>query len=287
VKNPLIAPAVAVVSALFVAAVAVAPAAAELPREGDVRFKVTCQHSHTLADDPIVFPNQPGVSHLHDFNGNETVDASTTTYSQLLAGTTTCNDPEDLAGYWTPQVKVNGQVREPDRMTGYYRRGGKAGLIEPYPDGLKIIAGYDMMGQGHWSGRSGWQCNGANSPSNNTNGCTTNLTMVVEFPDCWDGVNTDWQPNHRDHMTYAIYINGVNVCPEEYPVPVPELTTYTHYGDIPLGAAVTLSSGAVNTVHGDFFNGWVAARQQALITYCLNGIPDGYQKCDSGGASIP
>src|SRR5207245_4854858 len=33
-------------------------------------FNVTCPYSHSLMDDPIVYPGQPCVSHMHDFYGN-------------------------------------------------------------------------------------------------------------------------------------------------------------------------------------------------------------------------
>lgn len=240
-------------------------AAAGTPREGDVRFKVTCQHSHTLADDPIVYPNQPGASHLHDFNGNRLTAAATTTYEQLEAGTTTCNDRADLAGYWTPQVKVNGQVRTPTSMTGYYRCGSKVcTTIQPYPDGLKIVAE---------GGTTGWQCDGRNASQPSPDGCRTNLTARVEFPDCWNGRDLD-STDHRSHMAYAVE----GKCPTGYPVPVPELTTYTHFGDLPAGAVVTLSSVPVG-LHGDFFNGWASDRQAFLVEECLVKK----QRCESGG----
>jgi hypothetical protein len=49
-------------------------------------------------DDPIVFPGQPGASHMHDFFGNETTNAYST-QSSMLAGATNCRIPSDTAGY--------------------------------------------------------------------------------------------------------------------------------------------------------------------------------------------
>ena len=34
------------------------------------QFVLRCKYSHTLMDDPIVFPGRPGASHMHDFFGN-------------------------------------------------------------------------------------------------------------------------------------------------------------------------------------------------------------------------
>lgn len=248
-------------------------------REGDVRFKVTCGYSHSLRDDPIVYPGQPGAAHLHDFTGNRSVNANVDTYTELTAPgvRTTCNDPGDLAGYWTPDATVNGRPEEVDSMTGYYRRGGKIGTIRPYPDGLKIVAE---------SGLTGWQCDGTPVPKPTPDGCTTNVTMRIEFPDCL-AVDPAGKPltdsaDHRSHMAYASGGDGrtvPNVCPSSHPYLVPELQTYVHLGDIPAGATVVLSSGDPNSLHGDFFNGWQTARLSERVATCLNG----YQRCDSGG----
>jgi hypothetical protein len=240
------------------------------PREGDVRFKVTCQFDHSAPDDPIVFPNQPGAAHSHDFFGRRNLTASTDTYEELLAGFTTCNDSGDRAGYWTPSLYIDGVKTNPSRMTAYYRRGEKDGTIAAYPDGLKIVAE---------GGSTGWQCTtstGAGIFSAPTpDGCRHDLTLRIEFPDCWDGVNTD-SPDHRSHMAYSAPAGDHHACPASHPVPVPALTTYSHFGDVPAGATVTLSAGEL---HGDFFNGWVRSRLLERIDTCLNGV----QRCDSGG----
>ena len=53
-------------------------------------FVAFCDFSHRLHEDPIVFPGQPHASHSHDFFGNITADAHSTTES-VLAGGTTCD----------------------------------------------------------------------------------------------------------------------------------------------------------------------------------------------------
>ena len=52
------------------------------------RFITRCNYTHTLLDDPIVKPNQPGASHSHDFFGNVTTNAATTLASLDAGGTT-------------------------------------------------------------------------------------------------------------------------------------------------------------------------------------------------------
>ena len=64
--------------------------AAPAPSTGTqgARFVTRCTYSHTLSDDPIVHPNQPGASHSHDFFGNKTTDAFSTLASLTKGGTT-------------------------------------------------------------------------------------------------------------------------------------------------------------------------------------------------------
>ncbi len=40
------------------------------PSVAEARFHIVCFLDHRLSDDPIVFPNQAGVSHPHDFFAN-------------------------------------------------------------------------------------------------------------------------------------------------------------------------------------------------------------------------
>lgn len=285
---------------LIIAAVTAssAPAQAHHIREGDVRFKVTCEYDHSAADDPIVYPNQPGASHLHDFFGRRAMDASVTTYEELLAGRTTCNDPEDLAGYWAPAVygvealdplavtqsglgPVGlGEAVEPSRISVYFRRGDKHGDIQAYPDGLKMIAGHSHHGdESSPPGTYGWKCGEQPTQPSPPASCRGgHMSMVVEFPDCWDGSNTD-SVDHRRHMAYSVPGAEANVCPTSHPVPVPKLTQYVNYPSIKYGAQITgLSSGGVETVHADFFNGWVRERLLERVQTCLNELA----RCDSG-----
>lgn len=239
----------------------VVPAEAHHIREGDVRFKVTCEFSHSNHDDPIVHPHQPNAAHLHDYTGNRQTDAHTTTYDDLLAGTTTCNDRDDLAAYWVPALYADGVKVDPTRMTGYYRRGDKHGDIQPYPDGLKIITDGGT-----------WQCGGSIT---GPEGCRDDLKLRYDFPDCWDGKNLD-SADHRSHMTNSRPRGDANQCPRRHPVPVPRLSLYVNYPADP--DAVYSFTGGV-APHADFFNGWVRARLVERIDTCLNEL----QRCDSGG----
>lgn len=267
--------------------VATSSQADHLPREGDVRFKVTCNSDHAANDDPIVFPNQPGASHLHDFVGAHGVTAATTSYTALTGNGTKCNDAGDEAAYWTPALYANGQLVPPNRMTGYYRLNQKVPPIEAYPNGLKVIAGYNAANPGADARYIGWKCvsgtgNGLGDPPPAS--CAGNELMAqIRFPDCWVGKDASGVPvrdsaDHRSHMAYAVPgPNGHNVCPPSHPVQVPSLTVDVIY--ITAARPITLASGGHNTLHGDFFNGWNRPRLLERIETCLNGL----QRCGSGG----
>src|SRR6185369_4163416 len=79
------------------------------------QFVLRCPYSHSLPDDPIVFPGQPGVSHLHDFLGNTSTDAFSTYGSMTLSSATTTCPPTtgDTSGYWIMALFKNGVQVEP------------------------------------------------------------------------------------------------------------------------------------------------------------------------------
>lgn len=59
-------------------------------------FFSNCYFSHIAADDPIVFPNGPGVSPSHPFFGSRSTNAFSTVES-LRASPTTCRRRGDTA----------------------------------------------------------------------------------------------------------------------------------------------------------------------------------------------
>lgn len=71
------------------------PAVANPPRG----FFVThCGFSHSLRDDPIMFPGAPGASHRHEFFGSVRTSARSTE-RRMRTGPTTCTLTADTAAY--------------------------------------------------------------------------------------------------------------------------------------------------------------------------------------------
>ncbi|MGO4760418.1 DUF1996 domain-containing protein, partial [Streptomyces sp. 2MCAF27] len=101
----------------------VTPSTKEPPHRYFHEFQANCSVSHTKADDPIVYPQQPGAPHDHTFMGNTTTDAASTTAS-LDAGRTTCKAPGDKSGYWMPTLfQGDRPVLPVGPQTIYYKAG--------------------------------------------------------------------------------------------------------------------------------------------------------------------
>ncbi|MDH4364756.1 MAG: DUF1996 domain-containing protein, partial [Acidimicrobiia bacterium] len=107
---------------------------------GEGQFRTNCEYSHFNYDDPIVFPGQPGKSHLHMFIGNTTADAYTTMDSLLNSGGSTCDGFElNRSAYWMPALMDGkGHVVVPRAITIYYKT-KKPDTAVALPQGLKMV----------------------------------------------------------------------------------------------------------------------------------------------------
>lgn len=256
------------------------PIAAQAANPGWI---VSCQYSHTNADDPIVFPGQPGVAHQHEYAGARTTSANSTP-ATMRAGATTCAIPGDHAGYWLPELRKNGVVIHPQGTSKhalfYYRRiGAPSGTtVQTIPDGLKMIIGNAHArsaaeNPGIARGDIVFKC-GPGSTQNlmrPPTQCSSGIMVVsLRFPNCWNGRDLD-SADHKSHMAYP----SGGRCPSTHPVNIPRVESFFRYnvGTGPIGE-ITFSSGPYYTVHQDFMNAWVAADLQSLVTKCMNANRD-------------
>lgn len=228
-------------------------------------FYSNCQLDHQAPDDPIKFPGKPGAAHNHDFFGRPGVDAFTTS-TPPDDPTTTCDVPGDTAGYWTPSLIVDGQTLVPMFASARYSSGGKATYQAP-PPGLKVIAGPNR------TAKMGCKPGGSSTAPF---GCKPNAwsTMVVDFPDCWDGVRLD-SPDHQAHMAYS----KNKACPTSHPVPLVSLRLKVHYAKGLTGEEARLSSGTLASAHADFLNTWQPDRLEDLVERCIRNREAPGQKC--------
>lgn len=235
-------------------------------------FQVVCTPSHTASDDPIVYPRQPGAAHRHEFFGNTSTNAFSTT-SSLSGKPTTCAVSADRAAYWIPTLSNDGRRVEPDRVIAYYRTGQivDAASIRAFPQGLRMIAGDGHASRPQPTGIVNWACgDGIAGTARPPASCPTKpLRLRIEFPNCWDGRNLD-SADHQSHLAYS-WTDGDRTCPRTHPVEVPSLQLNFRWHIAGSLDGVALSSGGVLTGHGDFWNTWNQPALVELVERCLHG----------------
>mgnify|MGYP000846091499 CR=1 FL=1 len=250
-------------------------------------FRVVCALTRVAPDDPIVFPGQPGRSHLHNFFASQ-VTAATTVDSLLAQSSTNCSrgyGGVDFSGYWVPALLKNGSPVNSEsvrvELAAYYKRaGGASGVAvkQAIPRGLRMIAG-DMMAGGPQE-MVYYKCaknEDAGSQSKLGRGfpsCASDEMLIAElkFPDCWDGVNLD-SANHKSHVAYSTGSDAR--CSASHPVKLPQLTFELWYHGVN-GPASSLSwaSGDQYSFHGDVISAWNTTAQANLVNQCINTARD-------------
>ncbi len=274
----------------------------DFPVDEGGQFREGCEFSHFAYDDPIVFPGQPGASHLHIFFGNTDANAYSTADSILNSGGSTCNGGElNRTSYWAPAMfDGSGNVRVPERLIVYYKGEGLAnGKAEVFPAGAAMIAKTDLNtidnGRGGAAGKFSFMCTdnyrGGREPAENTMvTCDGNayggsdphtvLEMDVKFPQCWNGKDPGNPANYAPPTDGGWYFSN---CTGEfnhtftnmeyliaYPV-APGETTAGWYLSSDVDAAsrkLKTTPGASN--HADWFDGWNTKVNKLWIDNCVN-----------------
>jgi hypothetical protein len=230
-------------------------------------ISVKCGPSHVAQVDPIVSPGAVS-AHEHEFFANRSVNADSTTETMLTAGTT-CPLSADTAGYWAPTLQNPSKVRVfAAHMFAYYRSPSDIS-VQPFPSGLKIVAGGDTLNppKPTLPQRSlSWACTDSGPFSTVPFDCgDKRIKAHIHFPNCWDGVNLD-SPDHRSHMAYSVG----KTCPASHPVQVPKLSMHITYR-VKDATGYTISSGSGTTLHADFWSTWKQDTLAFLVDHCLNG----------------
>jgi len=268
-------------------------------------FRFICNAGQVLADDPIVYPGQPGKSHLHQFYGNTGANASSTYSSLRTSGSSTCMSPLNRSAYWMPaMLDGKGNVVRPDYVQIYYKRRpvtdpivsdpanpqyeGKAAAL---PNGLRFIFGFNMLNPGDSpTGQAYFNCDGptavpgaystmaaalANCPAGNR------LGALITAPECWDGTNLD-SADHRSHVAYPQYGDwGYQKCPAGYPYVIPTFKLGAWYSIVTGDdtSKWTLSSDAMfpnlpkgATLHADWFGAWDDTVMAMWMDNCINKL---------------
>ena len=217
------------------------------PDEGAFRF--ICGGEGPLkSDDPLLYPNQPGKSHLHKFWGATTIDASSTPESLGKASGSNCNYGQytlNRSAYWMPALLDDQNfVRNPDLVAVYYKRPRKVskycqegssvrmGICTDLPNSIRFIFGWDPTKPDAPQRGMTWYCTtGTGKHVTNLDdlfgkeGCSAGATMVANLiaPPCWDGKNLD-SPDHRTHIAFQEPVLGAGYekCPSTHPYLIPQ-----------------------------------------------------------------
>jgi hypothetical protein len=261
------------------------------PDDGVGAFRSVCEVTKYGWDDPIVYPNQPGVAHLHMFWGNAGVNAFSTPQSIKTTGNGTCRGGiANRSAYWIPAMLTSdGRVIHPVEVHSYYKREywlSKSTPIVKVPTGLRMISG-DMKATPatvQSTARYSYKCwNTYTGDFSTITGpkCSSGdfLSVNVFFPQCWDGKNLD-STDHKSHMTWP----SGGKCPTTHPVALPGLSSHILYRASDISAAgnnVHLSSDmySVNgnggfSLHADFMEGWDDDIATTFTQKCVNENKD-------------
>lgn len=250
-------------------------------------FSVGCDWSHSLNDDPIMHPGDPGGSdHRHAFFGNKSTDANSTRRSMLHAGTT-CGEKGDTAGVWAPTAIFRGRpFSEPRERTYYFRPDQPMGTLA---SNIKIVGGNmdaNSPAQNPWLS---WSCGKGTPEVNHPYNCrpyrgrvgaTDGIVGRVDFPWCWDG-----RLDSPDHLSQVIYPDDPKQCPADHHRVIPQVSVRVHTGiwdpcagQTPCGpqtrwdrvpVKLAFSNGPWWQLHADFWNTWNQKRLSSLIDRCL------------------
>ncbi|MFK3890867.1 DUF1996 domain-containing protein [Sphingomonas sp. NPDC079357] len=270
-------------------------------------FRFICGPGHVRRDDPIVFPGQPGKSHLHQFFGNTSTNAYSTYGTLRTKGESTCNNLLNRSAYWIPaMLDGKGKVVRPDYVTIYYKR-----LPETSPDcqkvgkacvslprGMRYIFGYNMA-----TGEADhfyFNCDGPTATPGSYPDIVTaakncpvgnRLGALVSGPGCWDGKNLN-SADHRSHVGYAQWNDrGELKCPAKTPYIIPTFTLGAWYtvdenldrsGEWSPGTSTwSLSSDSMpgmavkrpgSTFHADWMGAWDDDVMKMWMDNCINKL---------------
>ncbi|MCW7943738.1 hypothetical protein AAW14_17250, partial [Streptomyces hygroscopicus] len=177
-------------------------------------------------DNVIVAPGVTnGAHHLHDYVGNQKVNAFSSN-NTFLQGGTSCQNKNDLSAYYWPVVRVQDGTQDFDQNAlgggkeGNVGRilvakqaqikyvGNPTGKVVAMPQFLRIITGdAKAFTNGPGNANAHWSCTGFENKVQLTDKypiCPqgSNVVRTFAFQSCWDGQNID-SANHRTHVAFA------------------------------------------------------------------------------------
>ncbi|MFB0619990.1 DUF1996 domain-containing protein [Streptomyces sp. AGS-58] len=266
------------------------------------RCGVNANKNHNT-DNVIVAPGVTnGAHHLHDYVGNQKIDAFASN-NTFLQGGTSCQNRSDLSSYYWPVVRVQDGSQDFDQnKDGGGKEGNVGKILTPVqaqikyvgspaakvvamPQFLRIITGdAKTTTNGLANANAHWSCTGFENKVQLTQQypiCPQGSKVVrtFAFQSCWDGQNTD-SANHRTHVAFPDPASGV--CPNGFKA-IPQLTMRLVYDITP----PTVQNGQVKNAYAvDGFPEQLhkaATDHDDFISITKNGLANRIANCLNRG----
>ena len=261
-------------------------------------FRINCGAGQITRDDPV-----GGASHLQQYYGNGSANASSTYTSLRSGGSSTCMSPVDRSLYSLPaMLDGRGNMVRPDYVGLTFKRrpttdakcqpsGGTGGCIA-FPNGLRFVFGYNASNPSVRTGNPRFSCEGptagsgeyatiieaaANCPAQASAGVYNKLVASIDAPSCWDGKNLD-SADHRSHVAYPAdsLLSGA-YCPSTHPFQIPALSMSARYtvdenvGNWRFSSDETvLGAQPGTTFRATWFGAWDNQIMGIWVQNCLN-----------------
>jgi cytochrome c-type biogenesis protein CcmH/NrfF len=298
-------------AALLAVMVAAQDASAQDNPDPDAGWFQRCALTKTGSFDPIVHPGTPEpVGHRHLFFGSTAISPTSSTPSDLQAGSSTCLFQADsnaakvfadgaiggnYSSYWVPDLMVRNGTWVGDKplavnvtsLSAYYKKGAASidpQKVKPFPSGLRMV----IRDRNNNKTNVKWYCSSTNGEGNNgifrdrPYDCDTttpykSVTARITFPQCGDGRLDDSQTPVADHISHMVYA-GDNGCPKDHPQVFPRLFIHAKY-DTSLGANSKLAiaqgeetahADPATGFHADYFEAWQPGTLQYFVDHCIH-----------------
>ncbi|GAX50856.1 DUF1996 domain-containing protein [Streptomyces olivochromogenes] len=254
-------------------------------------------------DNVIVAPGVTnGAHHLHDYVGNQKVNAFSSNQT-FLQGGTSCQNKSDLSSYYWPVVRIQNGTQDFDQnKDGGGKEGNVGKILTPVsaqikyvgspaskvvamPQFLRIITGdAKTTTNGLANANAHWSCTGFENKVQLTSQypiCPQGSKVVrtFAFQSCWDGQNID-SANHRTHVAFPDPASGV--CGNGFKA-IPQLTMRLTYNIAP----PTIQNGVVKNAYAvDGFPEQLhkaATDHDDFISVTTNNLANKIANCINGG----
>ncbi|PBK67676.1 hypothetical protein ARMSODRAFT_958669 [Armillaria solidipes] len=244
--------------------------------------------------DPILSPGAVS-SHAHYVLGGSNFRQTTDTASLRSSECTTTPIAEDKSSYWYPNLYFEWANGSFSSLTGgnviYYLFDDDAAAenVTAFPDDFRMITGNPTLRTYNSSSYAQqavtFLCldfTGTTTKFNSIppQACASGIRAQINFPSCWDGVNTD-STDHKSHVAFLSGGPDSGTCEDpNFPVRLPRifLEVYWASGDFDQyrDQAKNSTQPFVYSFgdptgygyHADFINGWDDGALQKAVDNC-------------------